>query len=120
MEARLADERSKDSTVAVAPVTNVNDPYSIVQESTVKISYATASGEYLGSGVIVGDGHFVVTNAHVVYDALGDVEVAHHQEVGPRVVTDGSIIYIDEYVDLALIHVADSLGPPVTVYTILA
>ena len=115
VEARLAEERPKDSTVPVAPVTNVNDPYSIVQESTVKISYSTAGGEYTGSGVIVGDGHFIVTNAHVVYGALGDVEVAHYQEVGPRVVTDGSIIYIDEYVDLALIHVTDSLGPPVNV-----
>lgn len=113
VEARLAEERSKDSTVAVAPVTNVNDPYLIVQESTVKISYPTAFGEVWGSGVVVGDGNFVVTNAHVVEDTSGDVEVAHYQEVGPRTVTDGSIIYTDEFFDLALIRLADPLGKPV-------
>jgi len=92
-----------------------SDPYSVVQESTVKISYSTAAGEYHGSGVVVGDGHFVVTNAHVVSDALGDVEVAHYQEVGPRVVTYGSIVYVDEFVDLALIRLAAPLGPPVNI-----
>ena len=103
----------KESTETPTP--HVSDPYSVVQESTVKISYSTAAGEYHGSGVIVGDGYFVVTNAHVVSDALGDVEVAHYQEVGPRVVTYGSIIYVDEFVDLALIRLTAPLGPPVNV-----
>jgi len=132
VEARLAVERPKNTTVTVdpAPRTNdpsaitpeptvdpaprTNDPYSVVQKSTVKVSYSTGAGEHYGSGVVVGDGQFVVTNAHVVYDALGGVEVAHYPEVGPRVVTDGSIIYVDEFVDLALIRLRDPLGPPVT------
>jgi len=113
VEARPTEELPKDTTIKAEPTPDIIDPYSAIQESTVKISYLTAYGEVWGSGVIVGDGNFVVTNAHVVNDASGDVDVTHYQEVGPRTVTNGSIIYIDDFFDLALIRLADPLGSPV-------
>ena len=43
------------------------NPYLVAEESTVKITISTAEDEYISSGVIVGDGHFVVTYACLLY-----------------------------------------------------
>ena len=93
-------------------INKITDPYLVVKESTVKITISTAKDEYINSGVIVGDGHFVVTYAPVAADSSDRVQVTR---VGSPLVTDGSIIYVDEIFDLALIHLTDVVGPPVEI-----
>ena len=93
-------------------INKITDPYLVVKESTVKITISTAKDEYINSGVIVGDGHFVVTYAPVAADSSDRVQVTR---VGSPLVTDGSIIYVDEIFDLALIHLTDVVGTPVEI-----
>ena len=93
-------------------INKITNPYSVVKESTVKITISTAKDEYINSGVIVGDGHFVVTYAPVAADSSDRVQVTR---VGSTLVTDGSIIYVDEIFDLALIHLTDVVGTPVEI-----
>ncbi len=93
-------------------INKITNPYSVVKESTVKITISTAKDEYINSGVIVGDGHFVVTYAPVAADSSDRVQVTG---VGSTLVTDGSIIYVDEIFDLALIHLTDVVGTPVEI-----
>ena len=93
-------------------INKITNPYLVVKESTVKITISTAKDEYINSGVIVGDGHFVVTYAPVAADSSDRVQVTR---VGSTLVTDGSIIYVDEIFDLALIHLTDVVGTPVEI-----
>ncbi len=93
-------------------INKITNPYLVVKESTVKITISTAKDEYINSGVIVGDGHFVVTYAPVAADSSDRVQVTG---VGSTLVTDGSIIYVDEIFDLALIHLTDVVGTPVEI-----
>ena len=88
------------------------NPYLVAEESTVKITISTAEDEYTRSGVIVGDGHFVVTYAPVTADPSHKVQVT---QVASTLVTDGSIIYVNEIFDLALIYSTDELGHPVEI-----
>jgi hypothetical protein len=88
------------------------NPYLVAEETTVKITISTAEGEYISSGVIVGDGHFVVTYAPVAADTSHEVQVTR---VDSNLVTGGSIIYVNEIFDLVLIHLTDVLGPPVEI-----
>ena len=100
---------SKDEVEIIDGITN---PNSVVEESTVRITISTANDEYINSGVIVGDGQFVVTYAPVTVDSPNRVQVAR---IGSTLVSKGSIIYVDETFDLALIHLTDELGTPVEI-----
>ena len=100
---------SKDEVEIIDGITN---PNSVVEESTVRITISTANDEYINSGVIVGDGQFVVTYAPVTVDSPNRVQVARF---GSTLVSKGSIIYVDETFDLALIHLTDELGTPVEI-----
>jgi len=108
----LAPKTGDNSQATSETINKITDPYLVVKESTVKISISTAEDEYINSGVIVGDGHFVVTYAPVAADSSDRVQVTR---VGSPLVTDGSIIYVDEIFDLALIHLTDVVGPPVEI-----
>ncbi len=88
------------------------NPYLVAEESTVKITIFTAEDEYIGSGVIVGDGHFVVTYAPVAAGPSHNVQVTR---VDSTLVADASIIYVNEIFDLALIYSTVELGPPVEI-----
>ena len=90
----------------------IPNPNLVAERATVKIEIATIEGEYISNGVIVGDGHFVITYAPGIFDTSSRVVVTH---VGSEVVTAGSIIYIDEIFGLALIRVTDDLGIPVEI-----
>ena len=108
----LAPKTGDNSQATSETINKITDPYLVVKESTVKITISTAKDEYINSGVIVGDGHFVVTYAPVAADSSDRVQVTR---VGSPLVTDGSIIYVDEIFDLALIHLTDVVGTPVEI-----
>ncbi|MDP6599617.1 MAG: hypothetical protein QGI86_27755, partial [Candidatus Poribacteria bacterium] len=108
----LAPNTGDTSQAKSETINKITDPYLVVKESTVKIVISTAKDEYINSGVIVGDGHFVVTYAPVATDTSDRVQVTR---VGSTLVTDGSIIYVDEIFDLALIHLTDVVGTPVEI-----
>ena len=108
----LAPKTGDTSQAKSETINKITDPYLVVKESTVKITISTAKDEYINSGVIVGDGHFVVTYAPVAADSSDRVQVTR---VGSPLVTDGSIIYVDEIFDLALIHLTDVVGTPVEI-----
>ena len=108
----LAPNAGDTSQTKSETIYKVTNPYSVVEESMVKITISTAKDEYINSGVIVGDGHFVVTYAPVSADSSNRVQVTG---VGSTLVTDGSIIYVDEIFDLALIHLTDVVGTPVEI-----
>ena len=108
----LAPKTGDTSQAKSETINKITDPYLVVKESTVKITISTAKDEYINSGVIVGDGHFVVTYAPVAADSSDRVQVTR---VGSTLVTDGSIIYVDEIFDLALIHLTDVVGTPVEI-----
>ena len=108
----LAPKTGDTSQAKSETINKITDPYLVVKESTVKITISTAKDEYINSGVIVGDGHFVVTYAPVAADSSDRVQVTG---VGSTLVTDGSIIYVDEIFDLALIHLTDVVGTPVEI-----
>ena len=108
----LAPKTGDNSQAKSETIDKITDPYLVVKESTVKITISTAEDEYINSGVIVGDGHFVVTYAPVAADSSDRVQVTR---VGSPLVTDGSIIYVDEIFDLALIHLTDVVGTPVEI-----
>ena len=59
-------DASKEKSEIINGNTNAN---SIAEESTVKITISTADDEYVNSGVIVGDGRFVVTYAPITVDS---------------------------------------------------
>ena len=108
----LAPKTGDTSQAKSETINKITNPYLVVKESTVKITISTAKDEYINSGVIVGDGHFVVTYAPVAADSSDRVQVTR---VGSPLVTDGSIIYVDEIFDLALIHLTDVVGTPVEI-----
>lgn len=87
-------------------------PYQVIQRSVVKISLLTNRGTSQGSGVIVGNGQHVITNAHVIEGAIGKIEVSLHPESGPSLVTDGKVVFKGENIDLALLRIEDSIGIP--------
>ena len=91
------------------------NPYHVIQQSVVKIISRTSQGASQGSGVMVGRGDHVITNAHVIDGAIGTIEVSFHPESGPPVVTKGQVLFIDEHVDLALIKVENPVGEPIEV-----
>ena len=68
-----------------------------------------------GSGVVVGHGDHVMTNAHVIGGAIGDIEVSLQAERGPWVVTHGQVVFSSEDIDLALIRVDKPVGEPIEV-----
>ena len=108
----LAPKAGDTSQAKSETINKITNPRLLVKESTVKITISTAEDEYINSGVIVGDGHFVVTYAPVAADSSDRVQVTR---VGSPLVTDGSIIYVDEIFDLALIHLTDVVGTPVEI-----
>ncbi|MCH7713530.1 MAG: trypsin-like peptidase domain-containing protein [Chloroflexi bacterium] len=99
-------------TLKPAPTPIPSDPYQVIQHSVVKIILKTARGTSQGSGVIVGNGLHVITNAHVIDGAVGGIEVSLHPESGPPLVTDGTIVFQGENIDLALLRIGDPIGRP--------
>ena len=91
------------------------DPYQVIQQSVVKITTNTRGGTPQGSGVVVGRGDHVITNAHVIEGAVGNIKVSFHPEGGPPEVTNGEVVFSSEYIDLALIKLEDPLGEPIEV-----
>ena len=91
------------------------NPYHVIKQSVVKIISRTSQGASQGSGVMVGRGDHVITNAHVIDGAIGTIEVSFHPESGPPVLTKGQVLFIDEHVDLALIKVENPVGEPIEV-----
>ena len=79
----------------------------------MKIVLRTFRGTSQGSGVIVGNGQYVITNAHVIAGAVGNIEVSLHPESGPSLVTDGQAVFISQDIDLALIRIEDPIGTPI-------
>ena len=88
-------------------IDEVPNPTLVAEAVTVKIKISTEEGEYISNGVLVGDGHFAVTYAPEISAASTKAEVRH---IVSKVVTDGSIIYIDKIFGLALIRLTDYLG----------
>ena len=97
------------------PTATILDPYQVIQQSIVKIVAQTSLGHVQGSGVIIGDGEYVITNAHVIDRAVGTIEVSLHPESGPRLLTDGQVVFKSDDIDLALLKIEDSLGKPIEI-----
>ena len=91
------------------------DPYQVIQQSVVKIISNTRRGNSQGSGVVVGRGDHVITNAHVIDSAIGNIRVSFHPEGGPPVATNGQVVFSGEDIDLALIKLDSPLGEPIEV-----
>jgi len=91
------------------------EPYQVIQQSVVKITSSTRRGTSQGSGVVVGRGDHVITNAHVIDGAIGDIRVSFHPEGGSPQTTIGRVVFSSEDIDLALIKVESPLGEPIEV-----
>ena len=91
------------------------DPYHVIQQSVVKIISNSRQGTSQGSGVVIGHGGHVITNAHVIDGAIGNIRVSFHPESGPPVASNGRVVFISENIDLALIKVESPLGEPIEV-----
>ena len=102
------------ASMHVENTVNLN-PYRIIQNSVVKINSKTRHGTSQGSGVIVGNGDYVITNAHVVDDATGQIEVSFHPESGSPIVTTGQVVFSSSNIDLALVKVGNPIGEPMEV-----
>ena len=85
-------------------VGEITNPNQVAEGATVKIEISTDDGEHISSGVIVGDGSFAVTYAPEISAESTKAKVTH---VRSKVVTAGSIIYIDEIFGLILIQLTD-------------
>ena len=90
-------------------------PYEAIQRSVVKITVNTPHGIGQGSGVIIGQGNHVITNAHVIDEAFSSIEVSFHPESGPSKVANGQMVFSDRDMDLALIRLDSRLGEPIEV-----
>ena len=90
-------------------------PYQVIQQSVVKIIASTGRGTSQGSGVVIGRGDHVITNAHVIDGAVGKIKVSFHPEGSPPVATNGQVVFSNENIDLALIKVENPLGEPIEV-----
>ncbi|PKB78625.1 MAG: hypothetical protein BZY88_17500 [SAR202 cluster bacterium Io17-Chloro-G9] len=88
------------------------DPYRLIQLSVVKIVAEIRGGTSQGSGVIVGNGRYVITNAHVVEGSVGSLEVSINTETGLVMETDGNVVFTSGNVDLALIKIDTAIGEP--------
>ena len=99
-------------TPSPAPTLLPFDPYQVIQRSVVKITLRTHRGRSQGSGVIVGNGQHVITNAHVIDGAIGPIKVSLHPESGPSVETGGKVVFKGENIDLALLRIENSIGRP--------
>ena len=115
VEARIQATMEAIPTPTPTPTQVHLNPYHAIQQSVVKIISRTSQGASQGSGVMVGRGDHVITNAHVIDGAIGTIEVSFHPESGPPVVTKGQVLFIDEHVDLALIKVENPVGEPIEV-----
>ena len=115
VEARIQATMESIPTPTPTPTPVHLNPYHVIQQSVVKIISRTIQGASQGSGVMVGRGDHVITNAHVIDGAIGTIEVSFHPESGPPVVTKGQVLFIDEHVDLALIKVENPVGEPIEV-----
>ena len=115
VEARIQATMEAIPTPTPTPTPVHLNPYHVIQQSVVKITSRTSQGASQGSGVMVGRGDHVITNAHVIDGAIGTIEVSFHPESGPPVVTKGQVLFIDEHVDLALIKVENPVGKPIEV-----
>ena len=91
------------------------DPYHVIQQSVVKIISNTGQGISQGSGVVIGHGDYVITNAHVIDGAIGSIRVSFHPESGPPVETNGHVVFSSKNIDLALIKVESPVGEPIEV-----
>ena len=115
VEARIQATMEAIPTPTPTPTPGHLNPYHVIQQSVVKIISRTSQGASQGSGVMVGRGDHVITNAHVIDGAIGTIEVSFHPESGPPVLTKGQVLFIDEHVDLALIKVENPVGEPIEV-----
>ena len=115
VEARIQATMEAIPTPTPTPTPVHLNPYHVIQQSVVKIISRTSQGASQGSGVMVGRGDHVITNAHVIDGAIGTIEVSFHPESGPPVLTKGQVLFIDEHVDLALIKVENPVGEPIEV-----
>ena len=115
VEARIQATMEAIPTPTPTPTPVHLNPYNEIQQSVVKIISRTSQGASQGSGVMVGRGDHVITNAHVIDGAIGTIEVSFHPESGPAVLTEGQVLFIDEHVDLALIKVENPVGEPIEV-----
>ena len=90
-------------------------PYEAVQQSVVKITVNTPHGKGQGSGVIIGQGNHVITNAHVIDESFSSIEVSFHPESGPSKSAHGQMVFSARDMDLALIELDSRLGRPIEV-----
>jgi putative serine protease PepD len=97
-----------DQRLDVAAVNAALAP-SVVAVST-EIGEGSASGEGVGTGVVLTEDGQILTNAHVVADAT-DVRVRFHGEIDPR---PAEIVATDPANDLALLQVDISGLTPAT------
>lgn len=101
-------------TTQVKKIVKLN-PYRVIQNSVVKIFHETRGGTSHGSGVVIGRGDYVITNAHVVDRATSKIEVSFHTESGQPTVTTGQVVFSNANIDLALVKLGIPLGEPMEV-----
>ena len=92
------------------PVFAADTPIDRMEASTVRIITKTDKGASTGSGFIVGDGSYVVTNHHVI-DGAQSVEV---MAKGMRIFAE-RIAADDPDRDLAVLHLKSNSGRPAAV-----
>lgn len=107
---RSPEIRYPSSTVGT--IDEITNTYLAAEEATVKIEISTEDGEYISSGVVVGDGYFAVTYAPDISATPTSVDVTH---ISSKVVAAGSIIYIDEIFGLVLIRLTENLGRSIAI-----
>lgn len=77
-----------------------------VLPSVVQIEASVPGGQSLGSGVILSEDGRILTNAHVVSDAVGDVTVTLSDGTTYR----ASVLGADEKADIAVLQARDASG----------
>ena len=91
---------------AVPPALGTADLVESVTPSVVHIGVVTASGSGTGTGVVFQDGNLIMTNRHVVQDAL-EVRVS----LADGRILIGEIVGVDSSIDIAVVRV-DISGLP--------
>ena len=106
-------------TTTSAPATPGGPDWEKMARSVVQVFASCANGLYSGSGTIVLDGSYVLTNAHVVTDDYGNfcdlwIFAADSASESPQWFADGRVIpaAYDSNIDLAVLRLVDLGGGP--------